>query len=189
LLANFLAMVAYAQQESTLVQYLNLKGHDIVLGLFTALILTNTLTIILFQFPLLRLLRGVDLYARAYAGLALFAAGFVTYALLPIHNYLGWIAATWILSMGEAILFPTLNLQVDRIAPSHLKGSYFGASALSGLGFSLGPLMGGFLLQYVGGPMTFAITAIITAVGGLSYWQSSQVAKAARKPLRRPAAT
>jgi MFS family permease len=182
LLANFLAMVAYAQQESTLVQYLNLKGRDIVLGLFTALMLTNTLTVIAFQFPLLRLLRSFDLFVRAYAGLGLFAAGFVTYALLPIHSYLGWIAGTWILSIGEAILFPTLNLQVDRMAPSHLKGSYFGASALSGLGFSVGPLVGGYLLQYVGGPMTFVVTALLTTLGALSYWQSSRMTNATRTP-------
>ena len=176
LLANFLSMLAYAQQESTLVQYLNLNGPDVVLKLYTALIFTNTLTIVCFQFPLLRLLRAIDFYTRAYTGLALFAAGFVIFALLPVHTFSGWILGMWVLSMGEAILFPTLNLQVDRMAPAHLKGSYFGASALGGLGFAVGPLVGGFLLQYIGGSPTFAFTALLTGLGGLSYWKSSRVA-------------
>ena len=180
LLANFLSMLAYAQQESTLVQYLNLNGRDIVLKLYTSLIFTNTLTIVLFQFPLLRMLRAVDFYARAYVGLVLFAAGFMTYALLPVHSFAGWILGMWILSLGEAVLFPTLNLQVDRMAPSHLKGSYFGASALGGLGFAVGPLVGGFLLQFVGGPQTFGITALLTGLGGLSYWNSSRVGERSR---------
>ena len=175
LLANFLGLLAYAQQESTLVQYLNLNGREIVLKLFTALMLTNTLTIVLFQFPLLRLMRGVGFYGRAYIGLALFASGFVTYALLPVHRFGGWIFGTWLLSLGEAILFPTLNLQVDRMAPSHLKGSYFGASALGQLGFSIGPLMGGLMLQWAGGPPTFLTAALLTGLGGVSYWASSRV--------------
>jgi MFS family permease len=177
LVANFLTLTAYIQYETTLVQYLNLEGGGVVVGLFTALITTNALTIVVFQFPLLRLLERFDLYSRAYAGLVLFILGFAMYTVLPVTSYSGWIFATWVLSMGEAILFPTLNLQVDRMAPSHLKGSYFGASALGGLGFSFGPLVGGITLQLLGGPGTFAIMVVITAVGGAFYWQSSRVSQ------------
>jgi MFS family permease len=111
--------------------------------------------------------------------MALFVAGFVAYSFLPIGSYLGWIAATCVLSMGEAILFPTLNLQADRMAPEHLKGSYFGAINLSNLGFAAGPLLGGIMLQYLGGPITFVLTALVTLLGGASYRQSSRMRVAA----------
>jgi hypothetical protein len=55
------------------------------------------------------------------------------------------------------------------------EGSYFGASVLGGLGFSFGPLVGGITLQLFGGPGTFAIMVLVTAAGGLFYWQSSRV--------------
>ena len=42
------------------------------------------LTIILFQFPLLRLLRPYDLNLRIQAGMALFVAGFLAYSFLPV---------------------------------------------------------------------------------------------------------
>jgi predicted MFS family arabinose efflux permease len=140
---------------------------------------TNGVTIILFQFPLLRLLRPYDLNIRIQAGMALFVAGFLAYSFLPVGFLAGWIAATWVLSMGEAILFPTLNLQADRLAPEHLKGSYFGAITLGNLGFAAGRLLGGIMLQYLGGPVTFVLTALITLLGGASYWQSSRMRVAA----------
>ena len=108
--------------------------------------LENGLTIIVFQFPLLKLLRHYDLTVRTQAGVALFVVGFLAFSMLPVGSYAGWIAATFVLSMGEALLFPTLNLQADRMAPDHLKGSYFGAIALSNLGFAAGPLLGGVML-------------------------------------------
>jgi GNAT superfamily N-acetyltransferase len=68
-----------------------------------------------------------------------------------------------------------LNIQVDRMAPDGLKGSYFGAAALSGLGFGVGPFVGGALLQYVGGPWTFTITAVTVGACALCYWWSGHV--------------
>ncbi|MCC7009417.1 MAG: MFS transporter [Acidobacteria bacterium] len=168
-LAMFLTMAAYAQLESTLIQYVS--GHDGAVGarLVTALLMTNTITIVLFQFPLLRLLSPYRVEARIHVGLALFVAGFIAYALLPVRGVVPWIVATWVLSVGEAILFPTLQLHVDRIAPSHLKGSYYGAAGLSAMGFGLGPLVGGVLLEHAGGSVTFSVTAAATAVCGVCY--------------------
>ena len=143
MLATFLAYVAYSQVESTLLQHVNQDASEIGIAIATAVVATNGLTIILFQFPLLRLLRRLDLYLRIYAGMGLFLLGFLIYVISPVDGYAGWIVGTWVLSMGEAILFPTLNLQSDRMAPAHLRGSYFGAMALGNLGFAAGPLAGG----------------------------------------------
>ncbi|MGL6469163.1 hypothetical protein ACSZNP_18460 [Aeromonas hydrophila] len=48
----------------------------------------------------------------------------------------------FLLSVGEAVLFPLFNVLIDEMAPAHLKGSYFGASALAGLGWALSPWWG-----------------------------------------------
>ncbi|MEO7192661.1 MAG: MFS transporter [Vicinamibacterales bacterium] len=167
LLAMLLVMTAYAQQGTTLIQYIAVKGGSLAVRLVTALLMTNAITIVLFQFPLLHALRAYELNVRTFIGLALFAVAFVWYALIPVNGLVTWIAATWVLSVGEAILFPTLQLQVDRLAPDGLKGSYFGAAGLAGLGFGLGPLAGGFLLEFIGGPATFVVMAATVGVAAL----------------------
>jgi MFS family permease len=168
-IAMFLTMAAYAQLESTLIQYVN--GGDGALGvrIVTALLMTNTITIVVFQFPLLRALSSYEVAVRIYVGLVLFVAAFTAYAVLPVRSILPWVAATWVLSVGEAILFPTLQLHVDRMAPSHLKGSYYGAAGLSAMGFGVGPLVGGVLLEHAGGPVTFSVTAVTAAACGACY--------------------
>ena len=59
--------------------------------------------------------------------------------------------AVLILSMGECILFPTVSIIIDNMAPKHLKGSYYGVAELALMGIVLAPLIGGFLLQVYGG--------------------------------------
>jgi MFS family permease len=175
IVSTFFAYAAYAQVESTLVQYLSLAGRMSGVGIATSIIATNGITIILFQFPLLRLLRRYGLHFRIQIGLLLFVAGFLVYSVLPPAGCAGWITATLVLSLGEAILFPTLNLQADLLAPSHLRGSYFGALSLAGLGFAAGPFVGGVVLQYLGGPWTFLTTAVVTVFGGVCYWRSDRM--------------
>lgn len=181
LVAMFLSMAAYAQQESTLIQYVNVAGGAYAVTIVTALLVTNAVTIVTFQFPLLRALGRFDTYVRTYIGLTLFTAAFVGYALLPVTGLLPWVVTTWVLSVGEAILFPTLQLQVDRLAPPDMKGSYFGAAGLSAIGFGLGPFAGGFLLEHLGGPITFWLTALSTVLCGVFYWLAS---KHAHVPVR-----
>ena len=112
--------------------------------------------------------------ARIYIGLALFGAAFLVYAVLPVTRMLPWVVVTWVLSIGEAIVFPTLQLQTDSHAQGALRGSYFGAAALGGLGFGAGPIVGGYLLGRVGGGWTFTLTALSIAVCGWCYRQSSR---------------
>lgn len=171
-LANILIMMSYAQFEATLVQYLGLirPGGDV--HLYASLVATNALTIVTCQFPLLALMRRVELHRRIYASLTLFALGFSAYAWLPADGYWSWIAATFVMSLGEAILFPTLNVQIDTMAPRHLRGSYFGANALYGYGFALGPAVGGLLLQTVGASVWyftagFSVVALVLYVGAV----------------------
>lgn len=56
-------------------------------------------------------------------------------ALLVATNTL---TAVLLLSIGETILFPLLNVLIDQMAPTHLKGSYFSARAQAGLGGAAG---------------------------------------------------
>ena len=68
------------------------------------------------------------------------------------------------MSLGEAILFPSMSVHVDRIAPDPLRGAYFGATVLYDLGFAAAPIGGGIILDYYGGSWLFLYCALIALV-------------------------
>ncbi|UTM59187.1 MFS transporter [Photobacterium sp. CCB-ST2H9] len=174
ILANTLVMYAYLHQETSLVQYLNALG-DRVVDLYTQMITVNASVIVLLQFPVLKLLSRWSLYQRVYLGVSLFAVAFVMYAMFPLDSPdWSWLAATFVLGVGEVILFPTFNLLIDRAAPDHLRGAYFGAGNLTSIGVSLSPLAGGIILSWYGGPALFLSTAFVLVIAGYLYICSSR---------------
>lgn len=54
-----------------------------------------------------------------------------------------------------------MNVHIDRLAPTHLRGAYFGAASFYYIGFALAPLGGGALLDFLGGAWVFAIAALL----------------------------
>jgi len=154
-LANILTLFIYAHFDTSLVQYLTQMHAPALVGLISSMILVNALTIVLLQFPLLRLMRGLSVNNRMLVGVMILAAGQVWFALNPVHLAYGWLGATFIVSLAEAILFPTMSIQVDRMAPHHLRGSYFGASSFYSFGWSSAPLVGGFVIEWLGGSVLY----------------------------------
>lgn len=161
-IANALVMYCYMHQETSLVQYLNQLG-DKVVEIYTPMLLINALVIVIFQFPLLKLLANQSLLVRVQWGLLGFGLAFFMYGSLPLDGPLvGWYIATVILSLGEVILFPTFNLLIDRLAPAHMRGTYFGASGIAAFGVSMSPFIGGLVLQFFGGPaLFFSVVAVL----------------------------
>jgi len=131
--------------------------------LYATLIFVNGSTIIIFQFAFLKLLENMRPLNRAMRGVALFALGFVGFAFAPTEPTYWLLLSMFILSIGETILFPTLNIIIDRMAPELLKGSYVGAASLAAMGFVTAPIVGGFLLHQFGG-FTMWITVTILAL-------------------------
>lgn len=161
--ATLISDITYGQIDAGLVQYLRQQNVVELAQLYATMIFVNGATIIVFQFPLLKLLENVRPLMRAMAGVLLFASGFLGFALAPTDTAIWLMLAMFVLSIGEAILFPTLNIIIDRMAPDHLKGSYFGAASLASIGFVLAPVAGGFLLHQFGG-LTLWLTMTIMAL-------------------------
>ena len=102
-------------------------------------------------------------------GLVLLFMSQIWMAVNPVDYYWGWIGAVIIMSLAETILFPTMNVHIDRIAPDHLRGAYFGAASFYDFGFALAPLGGGIVLDLWGGSTLFFIVAGLTLVVMLLY--------------------
>ncbi|MNZ99581.1 putative transporter [compost metagenome] len=119
---------------------------------------------------------------RLQFSILLMAAAQVLFALSSPALLWPWLVAVFLLSVGEAVLFPLFNVLIDEMAPAHLKGSYFGASALAGLGWALSPLVGGWLLQVWGGPALFTVMTAICVLVFVLYGAGSRAARPSADP-------
>ncbi|MFM4803591.1 MDR family MFS transporter [Aeromonas bivalvium] len=176
-LANLLLMLVYAQFESPLIQYLTRAGTPEVARLVGLLVTTNALTIVLLQFPLLHLTARWRIKHRLQLGVALFLGAQLLFALGDTAIWWHWIVAVILLSVGECILFPLLNVLIDQMAPAHLKGSYFGAASLSGLGVAMGALLGGWMIAHWGGGWLYGVMALLCLGILILYEASARVAR------------
>lgn len=161
--ATFLMNLAYAQIDLGLIQFLRVENFENVARLFAILLFTNGMTVIVFQFPLLKLLEDVAPMKKSYMGASLFTLGFIIFAFSTKDAQWVVVFAMFIMSLGEVIVFPSLNIIVDRMAPEHLKGSYFGAMALGYYGWALAPILGGWLLHNYGGQIMWLVVSAISA--------------------------
>ena len=102
-----------------------------------------------------------------------------------VERLIGWLVTTnaltivILLSVGECILFPLLNVLIDQMAPGHLKGSYFGAASISGLGVAMGALLGGWVLAHWGGSWLYALMALLCLVILMLYGLSTRTSRPA----------
>ena len=162
--ANILCMFIYAQMDSSLIQYLTRAKVPDVLELISAMIFTNALVIISTQFLLLKLMANLSLISRIQIGLVLLMCSQIWLAMNPLTLFWGWIGAIVVMSLAETILFPTMNVHIDRLAPDHLRGAYFGAASFYEFGYAIAPLGGGIILDNLGGPWLFFIAAALTLI-------------------------
>ncbi|MCG7548408.1 MFS transporter [Pseudoalteromonas sp. Of7M-16] len=160
LLATFLVYLVFGQGDSSLVQYLTRAQVPELAVLISSLIITNSLIIVIFQFPLLHMMRDWSIQSRLYCGGWILILSQLMMAFNPVSSFWGWIGAVAVLSFSEAIMFSNINIYIDRMAPSHLKASYFGAAGLCSLGFAFAPLLGGVLLDWGSGTTLFIAMAI-----------------------------
>ncbi|QJR17446.1 MFS transporter [Pelagibacterium halotolerans] len=168
--AGLICSIAYGQIDAGLVQYLQQQSVVDIATLYAFLIGTNAATIVVFQFPLLKLTAGISPFLRAMIGVTLFAAGFLGFGLTPVEPPFALLVAMFILSLGEAILFPTMNIIIDRLAIPEMKGSYFGAFSFSVFGFALAPLVGGSLLYWFGGLVLWLLMTFFSVLVALLFF-------------------
>lgn len=182
MIANFLMMFVYAQVESSIPQVIVRGELSNAAQVIAGLVLVNTLTIIVLQFPVLKLVENIPLFTRTRIGMALMALAQLGFLFTPADYAIGWGIACFILSVGEVIAFPTLNVQIDRIAPPHLRGSYFGAAALYSLGFAIAPLVGGFVLESLNSNWLFIVCFVICLVMMWLYVVAERLEKKSQTP-------
>ncbi|AJK48186.1 MDR family MFS transporter [Burkholderia plantarii] len=164
LLSNIAMAFVYANFDSTLVQYLTRSHAPQLMAMISTLVAVNAATVIFGQFPILRLMESLPPRQRIVIGVLLMCVSQALFAVSPVTSLIGFVLATFVLSVGELIAFPTFSVEVDRNTPDHLRGTYFGASNLYSLGTAIAPLLGGLSLDIFGGRPLYLGLAVLCAV-------------------------
>jgi MFS family permease len=168
---SILLFIVMGQMASTL----SIFAVDKV-GFSTAqygLILTlNGLIVILFQYPMTLALRRVAKFRALIVGSLLYALGYLSFGWI---TQFGWaLGAMAIITAGEIIHSPVTLSVIGELSPQDQRGRYMGLFGLSEtIGMSMGPLVGGLLLDAFPSDMRLvwapiASIALIAAIG--YYW-------------------
>ncbi|UZH01149.1 MFS transporter (plasmid) [Pantoea anthophila] len=161
LLCSILCSIVFIHYEAILPQYLLLLDGDAAIKLVTLILVTNACTVLLFQTFIMRFLAPVSLPKRILLGGLIFALSQICFFCTRSTEIWLWLTVTCVFSVGEAILMPNLNILLDQLAPAAHRGAYLGASMLSSLGISVGPLIGGVMLATTGAGV-FICTALLS---------------------------
>ncbi|MEZ8775662.1 MFS transporter [Vibrio sp. 10N.247.310.17] len=156
-LANILILFIYGQQDSTLIQYLTRESAEGLMSLVSMMVVVNSLVTVVSQYFVVKHLTRLSINKKMILGLMFFAIAQIICSQNSMAFYWGWIAVAVAMSLGQTIIFPLMTVQIDRIAPEHLKGTYYGASSFNALGYVCAPYLGGMILDYWGGPVVFQI--------------------------------
>jgi predicted MFS family arabinose efflux permease len=164
----FTLYLVSGQMSSTLSVY-TVSHAGFTTAQFGTLLTLNGLMITVVQYPATGLLQRVSISKALVVGALLYGIGYLTMAW--VGPYALALAAMAVITSGEICCTPTIMTVVGRLASTNWRGRYMAFFGISEtLGMSLGPLMGGFLLdRYSSHPImiwgVLAMLAIIAAAG------------------------
>ncbi|QWU16152.1 Predicted arabinose efflux permease, MFS family [Paenibacillus sophorae] len=142
----FVVWMGYVQWQSTISAYL--PKVNISIKQYSFLWTINALLIILGQ-PLISLIikKVAHTYkVQIYVGVMLFVFSFIV--LIFSQQYIGFIAAIVLLTLGEMFVFPAIPAMINAISPANAKGSFQSFVNISSTsGRALGPMLGGVIVE------------------------------------------
>lgn len=163
LLGNIFMLLGFCQLETNVPQYLNQTFGKYGIKLYSYFMVVNGVTIVSFQLLINRWTKNMDLVKVTNVGFLISAIGMAVMGIFAdIPNW--FLISMFIMSIGEILVFSNSYVLIDKLGPSHLKGSYFGAVECCHLGFVLGPVLGGFVMEQVGGPKMFIFMGSLSLV-------------------------
>ncbi|KPV60097.1 MFS transporter [Paenibacillus sp. A3] len=177
LLGNVFVAGAYSHLDTTLSQFI---GHDRVES-YSFLFVINTLSVLVLQYPLAKLMKRFSSLTALKAGCLLFGLGLFGFGVFD--NILMLALSMVVFTTGEILCFVIGDVLIGEIAPEHLRGAYYGASGLAFIGQSVCAWIGGILLSVLGfgqGPVLFAILMLLAFIAfpffhrGQHLWEQRQ---------------
>lgn len=177
LVGNIFVAGAFSHLETTLSQFI---GHDRV-EVYSLLFVVNSLSVLVFQYPLAKLMKRFSSLISLKAGCLMFGLGLFGFGIFD--NRIMLALSMVVFTLGEVLCFVIGDVLIGEIAPEHLRGAYYGASGFAFIGQSAGAWLGGILLGTLGfgqGPVIFGILMLLTFIAfpffhrGQQLWEQRQ---------------
>ncbi len=145
---TFAVAIVYSQMYSPMSMYAGLRGlTEPEVGMLFAI---NGLMVVLFQYFVTRVTDRYRMTLSMGFGTLLYAVGFGIAAVA--NSFVLLALCIFIITMGELCYQPSLITLTANMSGRDNRGRYQGFSGLMNtLGFAVGPLIGGFLLDYFRG--------------------------------------
>ncbi|WP_423802059.1 MDR family MFS transporter [Neobacillus sp. SAB-20_R2A] len=159
LVGIILINMGYSQIDSNLPQYLEKSVEDGVL-IFSVLLTINAVMVVFLQMPISHIAEKLSLMQGMVFGAIFMTAGLIGFSF--INGWVTAIIAMVLLTVGEILIFPANSMMMDKLAPEHLRGTYFGAGQFRKIGHFFGPILGGYLLSHLQGQFMFLIISLVT---------------------------
>lgn len=169
-----LSAVVFGQFTAYLSQYLvTTTTAEYTYKVISAVLTTNAVLVIALQYVIGRRISHRYLSQWLIFGLSMFMLGLIGFALST--SVLWWVLAMAVFTVGEIVVFPAEYMFIDRIAPDHLRGMYYGAQNLSNLGAALGPVLCGLVLASLPAHYMFYMLGAFIVGGGVFYFMGARL--------------
>lgn len=148
-LGMIMSLAGYSNFNSTIPQYLGAsKSIENGVKMYALITTINALTVIAFQYPVLKLMEKRSPITPIILGNILTAFGLLCYGLT--YDKIMLCLITVVFSIGELLMFSSTDALTDLLAKPDMKGTYFGAMGFNKLGNVIAPWMGGLLISNFG---------------------------------------
>ncbi|OCT11929.1 hypothetical protein A8709_29135 [Paenibacillus pectinilyticus] len=171
IIGGIIGAIGYSQVMVTLSQYLQLNFVNGV-KMFAILMSANAIVVIALQIPLGKWAEKYSPLTAIVVGNLMFALGDVGFAFS--HSLTWLIISMAIFTLGEILNYPAANMLIDKLAPEHMRGTYFGAQTLNNIGHFVGPWIGGYLLVAYSGNSLYLGIAFLSVIGSFFYWRGTK---------------
>ncbi|MDN6858625.1 MFS transporter [Pseudomonas sp. CAN2814] len=177
-IGGVLTAVVFGQFSAYLSQYLVATGTaQYAYQVIQTLLGVNAVTVIALQYLVGKRIGNQHLERWLVVGLALFVLGIVGFGLS--HSLVHWGLAMVVFTLGEIIVIPAEYMFIDRIAPAHLRGVYYGTQNLANLGGAFGPILVGWFLTLFAPHWVFVMLGAFIVGGGVFYVIGSNLSRRA----------
>lgn len=167
LIGTTFCVLGYGHFSSTLAQYVAqnpLFEHGS--QVFSYMLSLNALTVLVIQFPIVRVASKFPPVVPLILGNVLVATSLFLFGIA--EGVMLLMISVILFTIGEVLMFTMMDVLIDRIAKPEWKGTYFGTIGFNNLGSVMAPILGGLLLTQFGtgnGLFVFVPLALTTALG------------------------
>jgi MFS family permease len=145
LVSSALMVLVYMQMNTTLAVYLR-DSHGVTAQYFGYILSLNAAMVVLFQFPITRLVSRFRPLLVMAVGTVLYALGFGMYGVVSIYPL--FLLAMVIITVGEMLVSPVGQAIVAQLAPEDKRGRYLATYGFSWvIPTAIGPLLAGVVMD------------------------------------------